>query len=226
MRRIAGLNVHLEPTLVATAIQCRLGKRFKLVIEAIAFGPGLSLIEGPNGAGKSVLLDILSGGRPRSVGQLEVCGQKLNGNTGSRRCLSSIGYMPQSPWLPRSWSVREYLRYAGWLKGHQRAEVDRAIALECSSLELTGELDRRLGNLSGGYQRRSQLAQALLLAPPVVVLDEPFENLDRAITERVIRRIDELLDSGTTVVVADHGQRLASRSHELFSLVDGVVDID
>ena len=131
---------------------------------------------GPNGAGKTTTMNILSGSIAASGGTATINGYDLGKDP--LACRRSIGYLPQSPPLYPEMTVTSYLDHVARLKGIPRSRRRNEIveAMErCSILEVQ---KRHLHKLSGGNRQRVGLAQALLGAPPILILDEATAGLD------------------------------------------------
>lgn len=130
---------------------------------------------GPNGAGKSTTLKMLAAYLPPSEGTARVGGcDVVEDSLGARRL---IGYMPETVPLHPEMRVGEYLRFRAEIKGvtkNLRASLDRALELA----DITDVQRRLIGDLSKGYRQRVGLADALVAAPPLLILDEPTEGLD------------------------------------------------
>ena len=147
----------------------------------IAPGEKVGLL-GPNGAGKSTLMRILCGYLPPQAsadeagGSVRVAG--LDVRADSLEVRKQVGYLPELVPLYAELRVREHLDFRAAIKGVPRKER----AAECRRVsEATGLLDMfdtPIGRLSRGYRQRVGIADALLGAPPLVVLDEPTVGLD------------------------------------------------
>jgi ABC-2 type transport system ATP-binding protein len=156
---------------------------------------------GPNGAGKTTTLRILSTFLTQDAGEARVSGFDVLKNPMDVR--RRIGYLPEHPPLDLDHTVGEYLGFCAALRGvprkTRRAAVSGVID-RCGLGEVAGRL---IGNLSKGFRQRVGLAQALVHAPEVVVLDEPTVGLD----PHQIREIRNLIRSlaGThTVLLSSH----------------------
>ena len=142
---------------------------------SVASGEIAALL-GPNGAGKTTILRMLATFLPPTSGSASIAG--FDCTTDPQEVRRRIGYLPET--LPAQPDVRveEYLHFRARLKDVPRrrrsSEVDRC--LECC--QLVSVRRRLLGRLSQGYRRRVGLADALLLSPPVLILDEPTIGLD------------------------------------------------
>jgi ABC-2 type transport system ATP-binding protein len=156
---------------------------------------------GPNGAGKTTTMRILSGFMPATSGRAVVAGYDVFSQAleVSRR----VGYLPENVPLYREMTVRSYLQFVAEVKGIPAKECAQKIG---EVMEACGvrDLERRLiGGLSKGYRQRLGLAQALLNAPPVLILDEPTVGLDpKQIIE--IRHIIKGLRREHTVILSTH----------------------
>lgn len=156
---------------------------------------------GPNGAGKSTTMQILSGNLAPSAGQILINGIDLLDEP--RLAKRHIGYLPEIPPLYPELSVDEYLDYCARLNRipHARRLAARDSAKERCGLKDTGR--RLIGNLSKGFQQRVGIAQAIIHAPSVVILDEPTVGLD-PIQIREIRALITELGREHSVILSTH----------------------
>jgi ABC-type multidrug transport system ATPase subunit len=155
---------------------------------------------GPNGAGKSTLLALAAGLLAPSEGRVRLGERPL-------RAVDGLSYLPQGSTFPRQLTAREVLDFAAAARGTSRR--DCAPALATTGVEAI--LDRRVGELSGGWERRLGLAVSLLPPAPVLLLDEPFVGLDPDTLERLGAHLDERADAGAAIVFASHEFELADR---------------
>ena len=163
---------------------------------------------GPNGAGKTTTVEILEGYRSRTSGRAEVLG--MDPGSRPRPLRERVGIVLQSSALYRNLTVREALSHFGSLYSNPR-DTDETIAL----VGLEGKEDSRSRTLSGGQQRRLDLALALIGDPEVVFLDEPTTGFDPQARRAAWDTIRSLRSLGTTVVLTTHyldeAQALADR---------------
>jgi heme exporter protein A len=150
-------------------------------------GPGLTLVRGPNGAGKTTLLRALAGLIPLTLGQRRVSGEML--------------FIGQRPMLLRGLTARENLSFYSRFRG-RGGDVDAALAAWGVP---PSEFDRPVERLSAGERRRASLARLDTEALPVVLLDEPFTELDQDAAAKLHSAIARVVQEGRSAVVATHG---------------------
>jgi len=153
---------------------------------------------GPNGAGKSTLVKIACGLVRPTRGQAEVCGAKA----GSRASLRQLGYLAELFRFPGWYSADELIALHQRLSGSTGGEAERSELLEL--VGLTEARDRRVEAMSKGMQQRLGIAQALVCAPPLLLLDEPTSALDPAGRRTVRLLLEELRGRGTSVLLNSH----------------------
>lgn len=138
--------------------------------------PGIYGLLGSNGAGKSTTMNIICGAVKQSEGSIMIKG--IDTIKEPVRAKKYIGYLPQKAPLYVDLTVEEYLTYAVRMhlvdSSQEKALVDEALR-KCS---ITHFRKRLIRNLSGGYQQRVGIAQAIIHNPDIVVLDEPTNGLD------------------------------------------------
>ena len=131
---------------------------------------------GSNGAGKSTTMNIMCGVLKQTRGEVYINGVSLRENPVEAK--KHIGFLPQKPPLHLDLNVDEYLTHCAYLRSvepkHIKAAVDEAKS-KCGIMHFSKRLVR---NLSGGYQQRLGIAQAIVHNPKFVVLDEPTNGLD------------------------------------------------
>ena len=195
-------------------------------------GEMLGLI-GPNGAGKTTLLRTLLGMHRPCAGSLAVLGRDPSAlkGAGLARFRLRVGYVPQLDARQASvpLTVREVVEIsragrAGLmrrLRPKDRAAVDAWL----SRMGLVDLADRPYGELSGGQQRKVQLARALAQEPDVLLMDEPAANLDLAWQETLIRLIEQVsADTGVTMLLVTHDLSLLPAScGRILVLADGTL---
>jgi ABC-2 type transport system ATP-binding protein len=172
----------------------------------VAAGEAVLLV-GRNGAGKTTLLRIATGFLDADRGDVEIGGVPI-----ARRAEAQarLGYLPEHAPAPPELTVRDHLRLRARQKGCDAGAVLRA----ARTVQIEGELGRRIGALSKGFRQRVGLADALLGEPPLLVLDEPTSGMDpiqtRELREHLIRAARDRAVLVSSHAVADL-QALASR---------------
>ena len=137
---------------------------------------GVTGLLGSNGAGKSTTMNIICGVLNQTQGDVFINGVNLREDPVEAK--KNIGFLPQQPPLYTDLTVGEYLRHAALLRLVEPDKVDEAVDLALEKCSITHFRDRLIKNLSGGYQQRVGIAQAIVHNPQFVVLDEPTNGLD------------------------------------------------
>lgn len=162
----------------------------------IAQGETFALL-GPNGAGKSTTVEILEGYRKRTSGQVSVLG--VDPASGGLDWKARIGIVLQSTGQAGLMTVREQLtQFAGFYRNAR--DVDEVI----SAVGLQAQQKTRISKLSGGQQRRVDVALGIIGRPEVLFLDEPTTGFDPHARREFWELIRELKRDGTTILLTTH----------------------
>jgi ABC-2 type transport system ATP-binding protein len=156
---------------------------------------------GPNGAGKSTTLRMLAGFLGPTSGTVRIAGHDLG--TDPILARASLGYMPETAPLYPEMRVREYLAFRAELKRVPRRARREAVARALAETRIADVEDVVIGHLSKGYRQRVGLADALVAAPPILILDEPTAGLDPN-QIREVRALIRRLGKDHTVLVSTH----------------------
>lgn len=163
--------------------------------------PGIYALLGPNGAGKSTLMNIITDNLLPDTG--EVCWKEQSVKKLGRSFRRILGYTPQQQGLYDTFTGRRFLHYMAALKEIPKARIAEETNRVSSDVNLQDELDKKLSAYSGGMKQRILIAQALLGAPELLVMDEPTAGLDPK--ERVrIRSLLESIAGDKVILVATH----------------------
>ena len=131
---------------------------------------------GSNGAGNSTTMNIICGVLNQTEGEVYLNGYNLRTNPWDAK--RHIGFLPQKPPLYPDITVEEYLTYCAHLRLMPTHEIPAAVERAMKRCDITHFRERIINNLSGGYQQRVGIAQAIVHNPRFVGLDEPTNGLD------------------------------------------------
>ncbi len=156
---------------------------------------------GLNGAGKTTTLRILACDLLPTSGQVRIDGISVVDDP--ERIRGKVGYLPETPPLYGEMTVREYLKFAGRLRGIAAKEIAKRVNEIIGLTELDAVADTIIQTLSHGFRQRVGIAQSIVHRPSLVVLDEPISGLDPVqIVE--MRRLIRNLRGEHTVVISSH----------------------
>jgi len=197
------------------SVQVERGGRRVLDIPSLRVrGARTTAILGPNGSGKTTLLRLIAGLEPARAGRVSYGGASH----------PSVAYVFQEEVFLRR-SVRDNLELGLRLRGVSNEEMRRRVDDAAARLGISHLMDRRADRLSGGEGRRVNLARALCLKAPLVLLDEPLEGLDERTYSRLLDDLPQLLNAfeATTLLVTHHQQEALRLAQDLVVLIDGRV---
>jgi len=167
---------------------------------------------GPNGAGKTTTLSMATGLLRPDAGTVAVLGTPLwTGASAAVAAKRLLGVLPDGLRLFDRLTGAELVRYAGLLRGLPRDVVAERTVELLAALDLTGAADVLVVDYSAGMTKKVALASALVHAPPVLVLDEPFEAVDPVSAAGIRAILRGFVDGGGTVVLSSHGMDLVER---------------
>jgi ABC-2 type transport system ATP-binding protein len=209
------------------ALGMRYGARDALSDVSFTVGRGEVVgLLGPNGAGKTTTLRILTGALAPTAGDAILGGHSVR--TQPLRVKQAIGYLPEGTPLYPDMRVGEYLWFRAALRGVPRRQRRQVVAEAVERCRLQDRSRQIIGTLSRGYRQRVGLADAVLAAPPILILDEPTVGLDpnqvlemRALIRELGRDRAVLLSThvlpdveamAARVVILDSGRVVASGS--------------
>jgi len=191
-----------DATITARGLTRRFGSHLAVndITLELKRGEVLGLL-GPNGAGKTTTMQMLTGNLAPSRGAIQICGIDLLENPVAAK--ARVGYLPEVPPLYRELTVNEYLVLAAKLHRVPRARRADAVGAARERCGLAGVGGKLIGTLSKGYQQRVGIAQAIVHAPDVVILDEPTVGLDPN-QIREIRGLIRELGGAHSVILSTH----------------------
>lgn len=180
-------------------------------------------IVGPNGAGKTTMFDLVTGTVPADSGQVLLDGTAIDGLSAPDRTRAGLARTFQTPRIFGGMTVFDNLRFAATGQTGEslvgalfrpgksatvEAEVnDRARSIG-AFLEIDHLLDEYARGLSGGQRKLLEIGRVLMLEPSVMLLDEPAAGVNPALVDRIVDRLHEINDGGTTIVLIEHDMEL------------------
>lgn len=172
------------------------------------------VVRGPNGAGKSTLLRVIAGLVRPSYGALTVLE-----SSDPKAVRNRLGYLGHDSMLYDELTALENLRYTASLY----RDTSAAGLRPDQALELVGldpRLDRPVGKFSQGMRQRAALARVLMTTPDLLLLDEPFSNVDAASSAQMIEVLAQVRDKGNTILLITHQPELTLPVADFFWTMD------
>lgn len=160
----------------------------------------VTALVGPNGAGKSTLVRAICGRLPPRTGVIRICGIPAADVEARAR----IGLAPQDIALYRALTIAENLAVFARLAGVRRADVAACVARVMARTGIEERANERIDRLSGGWQRRANVAAALVGNPRLLVLDEPTVGVDAPARADLAELVQRLAADGLGVLVITH----------------------
>ncbi len=217
-----GVN-NLRHVLELRGLTRNYGERAALADVTLSLSAGRTLVVfGPNGAGKTTLLRVLATLLRPHAGDVRVLGERLPGDAWKLR--GRVGLLGHEPLLYRELSARENLRYHARLHGVENARVEERL----EAVGLRERADEPLRTLSRGMAQRAAVARATLHDPELLLLDEPYANLDPAAVEQVAPLIGAASDPTrprTRVLTSHDPERGLAEADLALGLRDGRVGL-
>lgn len=195
-----------------------------MVLNELSFSArrgAITLLLGPNGAGKSTVLKALFGLLKPRAGRILLDGQDITGATQKQLLARGVAFVPQGRNLFGQLTVWQNLELGGITLGmnttHERIP---------QVLDLFPRVKERMhsmaSSLSGGEQKQLEVGRALLLAPKVLLIDEPSIGLSPLVVQDVFRLLRRLADEGTTVLMVEQNVKSALKyADEAIALESG-----
>jgi heme ABC exporter ATP-binding subunit CcmA len=176
----------------------------------------LYAIVGENGAGKTTLLRSLAGLTRPTRGTISMLG-----TTDLRSVCRQVGYMAHPSLLYDEMAGMENLRYFARLYG---IHDDKRCAATITAVGLDPKLTRPVGQYSQGMRQRMSLARALIHDPTILLLDEPFSNVDNRSARQMTHLLTQLRDAGKTIFVVTHqASQLEHAADEFVHMEAGLI---
>jgi ABC-type multidrug transport system ATPase subunit len=202
------------PSITVTNLTKQFGRFAALRAVSASFeAQRLYAILGDNGAGKTTLLRVLAGLVLPSAGRVSILGE-----SNPKAACRQFGYMAHPSLLYDEMSGLENLQYFARLYGLRDPRLcQQAIA----SVGLDPHLQRPVGQYSQGMRQRISLARALLHNPKLLLLDEPFSNVDIRSAREMVKLLASMRDAGKTIFVVTHQASLLDGAADEFIWMQG-----
>jgi cell division transport system ATP-binding protein len=167
---------------------------------------------GPSGSGKSTLLRLVNKSEVPQAGSVWVAGKNINELPGYKvpYLRRNIGAVFQDYKLLSQKTVFENVAFALEVIGRPKHVIRQQVPAILELVGLAGKQDRLPHQLSGGEQQRVSIARAFVNRPLILLADEPTGSLDPATSEGIMRLLDRINRTGTTVLMATHDQKIVN----------------
>jgi lipoprotein-releasing system ATP-binding protein len=186
-------------------------------------------IVGPSGSGKSTLLHILGTLDKADSGTVSMNNTVISQLTGKKLAAfrnRHIGFVFQFHHLLPEFNAWENVSIPGWLADRKKGEVKEEAIQLLNMLGLSGRLENKPNELSGGEQQRVAVARALINKPDIVMADEPTGNLDSTNAKELHQLFFDLRDKfNQTFLIVTHNEELAQLSDRVLHMKDGKIVI-
>lgn len=213
----AGSTFRLE----AHALRKRFGDRWVVNGVDLSVGPGEIVgLLGPNGAGKTVTFYMISGILRPNSGVITLGGEDVTDLPMDKRAQRGLGYLPQERTIFRHLTAEENVALVYECHGEKGRDAEFHARKLLAKFGLADLADVRANRLSGGQQRRLEVARAIASGPRIVLFDEPFAGIDPLTIEMLHEMMLGLRRAGIGVLLTDHNVMeafaLCDRAYVLF----------
>lgn len=180
-------------------------------------GPGLYTFYGESGSGKTTLINILSLIQKPLTGEMTLFNEKVDfeNETKIQQLRNKIAYFFQDLNLIESLTIRENLDIISLINGQPLSE--EALTTYSKSIRIYEKLDIPVNHLSGGERQRAAFLKVLVFDYPLILLDEPTNNLDRDNISTIIELLDEL-KKDRMVLVVSHSDLIVKKADQVYLL--------
>ncbi|MCL8381962.1 ABC transporter ATP-binding protein [Xanthobacter aminoxidans] len=204
------------PPLAILGLTAGYGARTVLAgVDLVLRAGTVTALVGPNGAGKSTLVRAICGRIPPRTGVIRICGIPAAESEARAR----IGLAPQDIALYRALTIAENLAVFARLAGVRRTDVAACVARVMARTGIEERAHERIDRLSGGWQRRANVAAALVGNPRLLVLDEPTVGVDAPARADLAALVQRLAADGLGVLVITHDFAFAEEVAERVAIL-------
>ena len=184
---------------------------------------------GPSGSGKSTIIKLITGELKPTSGTVHVNGYSLE-RIRKREVpylRRTVGVVFQDYRLIEKMTVYENVAFAMRVVGAKESEIKERVPYVLELVGLESKMNRHPNEMSGGEQQRLAIARALVNNPSILLADEPTGNLDPYNSWEIMKRLEEINESGTTVVVVTHNREIVNAMQKrVITMKKGVIISD
>ena len=200
----------MTPAVETTLLTRRFGSFTAVSDVNLAVAPGQFFgFLGPNGAGKSTTIKMLTGLLAPTSGRIQILGEDLTANTVELK--RQIGVVPEGLALFGRLTAPEYLTFVGRMYGLAPAVTAERSRELLDFMSLTGDSKKLVTDFSHGMQKKLALAAAVIHAPKVLFLDEPFEGVDAIAAGTLKSMLQGMIHRGATIFLTSHVLEIVER---------------
>ena len=189
------------PVVAADRVSKWYGQVIGLNDVSVEVGSGVTGLLGPNGAGKSTFLKLITGQLKPSKGAVRVLGEPVWGNPG---LFFRLGFCPEQDSFYERMTGLEWVTALTRLNGLSDTDATDAARRALDTVDLLDAANKKIGAYSKGMRQRVKLAQAVVHAPELLLLDEPLAGMDPIGRRKMIRLIKDWARAGKSVLVSSH----------------------
>ena len=173
---------------------------------------------GPNGAGKSTTIKMLTGLLEPTSGRMEILGQPFSADALDLK--RQIGVVPEGMALLNRLTASEYLRFVARMYGLDRDTANQRTDELLDFMQLANEPKKLITDFSHGMQKKLALAAAVIHAPRVLFLDEPFEGVDAIAAGTLKLMLQGMIARGATIFLTSHVLEIVERLCSHIAIID------
>lgn len=175
---------------------------------------------GPNGAGKSTFVNILANIVKRNSGEIIMFDEEVKNSSFEYK--SNCGFVLEKPVYIEKLSIVEYLEFAGRMYKLPQDKIEQRVIELIDIFDLQAKKDSWIENCSKGMKKKVSIATALLHNPQLLILDEPFSDLDLVALGRLKEIMNKIRENGKTILIASHNiQELENVCDEFAIIKEG-----
>lgn len=181
-------------------------------------------VMGPSGSGKSTLLYTVSGMDHVTSGTVEFGGRQLSSMSRKELTelrLNEMGFIFQQMYMMKNLCIMDNIILPGYQSGADKKAIDRKAEELMRRLGIIDTASKELTEVSGGQLQRACLCRALINSPKIIFADEPTGALNSKAAGDVMKELNSANNSGTTILMVTHSERVAAFSNRIIYLVDG-----